>query len=104
MLELEYICNCGNHGSVYIRFEDDVPIKSKQPLLEMTFSGGRDTERDLFNCPGGYRTKLSAKTKGAPCPICGNVIVREAFLGGNIYYCPGCQKHKKGENIKPTIG
>jgi len=26
------------------------------------------------------------------CPACGGKIVREAYLGGNIYYCPECQK------------
>lgn len=63
----------------------------KDTLMEMTARGGRDTEKDLFGCPGGYRTKLSAKTWKEPCPVCGDTIVRQAFLGGNIYYCPTCQ-------------
>ena len=67
----------------------------KQTLFEMTAGGGRDTERDLFGCPGGYKTKLSAKTKGKPCQTCGSEIIREAFLGGNIYYCPKCQRFEK---------
>ena len=62
-----------------------------QTLLEMTLKGGRDTERDLFGCSGGYRTILSAKTKDQPCPVCGGKIRREAYLGGNVYYCPNCQ-------------
>jgi formamidopyrimidine-DNA glycosylase len=64
----------------------------KNTLFEMTAKGGRDTERDLFGCSGGYRTILSAKTIDNPCPVCGGKIVREAYLGGNIYYCPECQK------------
>ena len=68
----------------------------KQTLFEMTASGGRDTEKDIFGCPGGYKTKLSAKTQNYPCPVCGDTIVREAFLGGNVYFCPTCQRHEKG--------
>jgi len=67
----------------------------KQTLFEMTAGGGRDTEKDIFGVPGGYKTKLSAKTKDKPCPVCGDAIVREAYLGGNIYYCPTCQVWKK---------
>ncbi len=67
----------------------------KQTLSEMLDGGGRDTEKDIFGCPGGYRTKLSAKTKDCPCPVCGSDIIREAFLGGNVYWCPICQP--KGE-------
>lgn len=60
-------------------------------LKEMTAQGGRDTERDLFGQPGGYRTILSRNTVGKPCPACGATIKKEAYLGGSIYYCPGCQ-------------
>ncbi len=67
----------------------------KQTLFEMTAGGGRDTEKDLFGCPGGYKTKLSVKTKNLPCPVCGDTIIREAYLGGNIYFCPTCQKYEK---------
>lgn len=60
-------------------------------LKDMARKGGRDTERDLFGCPGGYQTILSKNTVGKPCPVCGKRIKKEAFLGGSIYYCPGCQ-------------
>ncbi len=63
----------------------------KELLAEMTALGGRDTERDLFWQPGGYRTVLCAKTAGMPCPACGATIVKQAYLGGSVYYCPGCQ-------------
>jgi formamidopyrimidine-DNA glycosylase len=26
------------------------------------------------------------------CPKCGGTIVKEAYLGGAVYYCPVCQK------------
>lgn len=64
----------------------------KSTLAEMIFQGGRDTERDLFGCSGGYKTKLSKNTVDSPCPVCGNMIKKEAYMGGSIYFCPTCQK------------
>ena len=63
----------------------------KQTLLDMTFKGGRDTEKDLFGNAGGYPTILSSKTLDKPCPRCGVTIVRQAYLGGNVNFCPTCQ-------------
>ncbi len=63
----------------------------KQTITDMAMKGGRDTELDLFGCSGGYKTILSQKTIDKPCNVCGSEIIREAFLGGNIYYCPVCQ-------------
>lgn len=60
-------------------------------LQEMTLLGGRDTERDLFGSSGGYSTKMSKNTADKECPRCGQVIRKEAYMGGSIYYCPGCQ-------------
>ncbi len=56
----------------------------------MTDAGGRDTERTLFGEAGGYKTVCSSKNQ-SPCPRCGGQIRREAYLGGNVYYCPACQ-------------
>jgi len=63
-----------------------------QTLATMTAEGGRDTEKDIFGVNGEYVTKLSAKTKNNPCQACGSAIIREAYMGGNIYFCPVCQK------------
>lgn len=63
----------------------------KSVINEMIFQGGRDTERDLFGCPGGYKTVLGKNTVDKPCPACGTVIKKEAYMGGSIYYCEGCQ-------------
>lgn len=68
----------------------------KQTLAEMTAQGGRDTEKDLFGRSGGYATLLSNKTLKWPCPVCGGSIVKQAYLGGSVYYCPTCQPVKKG--------
>jgi formamidopyrimidine-DNA glycosylase len=67
----------------------------KSVLRKMTDQGGRDTERDLFGCPGGYQTVLSKNTVGKPCPNCGTLIRKEPYLGGSIYLCKGCQKIEK---------
>lgn len=61
-------------------------------LKEMIRLGGRDTEKDLFDRPGAYITAMSKNTVGKPCGKCGSVIVKEAYMGGSVYYCPGCQK------------
>jgi len=58
----------------------------------MTEKGGRDTEKDLFGQNGRYKTLLSKNTVNQPCPNCGNTIMKEAYLGGAVYYCPVCQK------------
>lgn len=63
----------------------------KSTLIKMRDEGGRDTEKDLFNQKGGYRTILSNKTLIYPCPACGSELVRGAYMGGNIYFCPICQ-------------
>jgi formamidopyrimidine-DNA glycosylase len=64
----------------------------KSVLRQMVAQGGRDTECDLFGCAGGYRTILSKFTVETPCPACGSLIRKEAYLGGSIYYYPGCQR------------
>ena len=64
----------------------------KRTLDEMAAGGGRDTERDFFGKPGGYRTKMSKNSAGMPCPVCGGLIKKEAYMGGSVYFCEGCQK------------
>lgn len=64
----------------------------KSVLYEMADKGGRDIEKDIFGKSGGYDTVLSSKNVGKPCPFCGEIIKKEAYLGGSIYYCSGCQK------------
>lgn len=63
----------------------------KDSLADMTRLGGRSTEKDLHGAPGGYPVLLHAKAAGAPCPVCGALIQKQAYLGGSIYFCPVCQ-------------
>ncbi len=63
----------------------------KDTLRRMADEGGRDVEKDIYGKPGGYRTLLSRKTVELPCPKCGGMITRKAYLGGNVYFCETCQ-------------
>ncbi len=64
----------------------------KSTLTKMVADGGRDTEVDLYGRQGGYKTVLSRNTVDKPCPVCGTIIKKEAYLGGSVYYCSSCQK------------
>lgn len=67
----------------------------KAVLEDMAARGGRDTEKDIYGQAGGYRTLLSKNTLTAGCPHCGGGLVKEAYLGGAVYYCPSCQPLEK---------
>lgn len=69
----------------------DLLYSIKGTLNRMIELGGRDTEKDFWGNWGGYRVLLSQKTFKKPCPRCGQEIIREAYLGGSVYYCPQCQ-------------
>jgi len=66
-------------------------VALKDTLFNMMQHGGRDTEKDIYGNPGGYTSILSKNTLGSPCKRCGAQIMKEAYLGGSIYYCSGCQ-------------
>jgi formamidopyrimidine-DNA glycosylase len=63
----------------------------KDTLRRMADQGGRDTEKDLFGNPGGYKTYLSKKTAFTPCVKCGYELHKDNYMGGTIYYCEHCQ-------------
>jgi formamidopyrimidine-DNA glycosylase len=57
---------------------------------EMITFGGRDQTLSIYGETGGYQVKMSnSKTC---CPICQTPLMKEAFLGGKVIYCPNCQK------------
>ncbi len=62
-----------------------------QTLNQMKELGGRDTETMLDGRSGGYHQILSKNTLDKPCPRCHGEIMKEAYMGGAIYYCPNCQ-------------
>jgi len=63
----------------------------KTILIEMTLSGGRSTEKDLFGTPGGYQVVMCSDNNGKPCPVCNSLIIKESYMGGSIYTCSQCQ-------------
>lgn len=67
----------------------------KDTLLKMSAEGCRDTEKDLYGQKGHYQTIMSAKHLGMPCPRCQTPIMKAAYLGGAVYYCPRCQPEVK---------
>jgi len=93
----DILCNAQMHPKKKISTlsemdKTDLFNSIKAILDEMATKGGRDTEKDIFGNPGGYVTMLSKNTAGSPCPICGTVIKKEAYMGGSVYYCESCQK------------
>jgi formamidopyrimidine-DNA glycosylase len=66
--------------------------KAVQDVLRQALEqGGRDTEYDLHNRPGGYHRILDAGSVGMPCRRCGTPIQKASFLGGMVFFCPHCQ-------------
>jgi formamidopyrimidine-DNA glycosylase len=63
----------------------------KKTLTDMVNNNGRNTERDLFCRYGEYRTKMCKNTVGKRCDVCGTTIIKSNYMGGSIYFCPGCQ-------------
>jgi formamidopyrimidine-DNA glycosylase len=60
-------------------------------LSDAVALGGRDSERDLYNQPGGYQRLMHSKVVGEACPQCETPIEKTHFLGGACYFCPSCQ-------------
>lgn len=67
-------------------------VSVKTTLQKMINEGGRDTEQDIFGYPGSYKTILSKNSVGKPCHVCDNIIQKQSYMGGSIYFCPVCQK------------
>ncbi len=63
----------------------------RRTLDEMVERGGRNSEYDLYNKPGGYQQILHSKAVGQLCPECEGTIQKAAYLGGSIYFCSSCQ-------------
>lgn len=61
----------------------------KDVLGDMIQAGGRNTQTDLFGVAGGYCTVESNESQR--CPICGQPMVKNSSLEGNLCYCPVCQ-------------
>ncbi|MBI3923263.1 MAG: hypothetical protein HY318_17715 [Armatimonadetes bacterium] len=63
----------------------------RESLQKMVEGGGRDSDYDLYDHPGGYRRVLHSKVVGQPCSRCSAPIEKASYLGGAVYFCPKCQ-------------
>jgi formamidopyrimidine-DNA glycosylase len=92
----DILFNAGFHPkkkveSVDEKGKNELFVALKGTLSKMMELGGRDTEKDIYGNPGGYISILSKNTLNRLCKRCGSQIIKEAYLGGSIYYCSGCQ-------------
>ena len=71
---------------------EKVFISVKNTLTQMADLGGRETEQDIFGVPGNYHCILCKNTVDHPCPKCGTIIKKMAYMGGSVYLCEKCQK------------
>lgn len=77
--------------------EDEILLLYKSTIdtiKNMIKEKGRDTEKNIYDQNGHYKTIMSKNNYKKGCPICKSKITKEQFLGGSIYYCPICQKKK----------
>lgn len=54
--------------------------------------GGRNDETDLYGNQGKYKRIMHKAAAGRPCPECGTIVEKMAYLGRTCYYCPECQR------------
>ena len=64
----------------------------KQILNARICSGGKDNWSDLYGRPGRHTPLMGPNMKDKNCPQCGAGIEKIAHGGGQVYYCPRCQK------------
>jgi formamidopyrimidine-DNA glycosylase len=70
----------------------DVFDAMKQILNERICLGGKNNWTNLFGKPGRYIPVMGPNMKGKNCTECGAAIEMIAHGGGQVFYCPRCQK------------
>jgi formamidopyrimidine-DNA glycosylase len=54
--------------------------------------GGKDQFKDLYGRQGAYTPAMGPNMKGKICSACGQFIEKLSLGGGQVYFCPNCQK------------
>jgi formamidopyrimidine-DNA glycosylase len=54
--------------------------------------GGKDQFLDLYGKQGRYTPAMGPNMNGKTCPVCGASIEKLSLGGGQVYFCPKCQK------------
>jgi formamidopyrimidine-DNA glycosylase len=70
----------------------DVYDSMKQILNARICSGGKDNWLNLYGEPGRHTPVMGPNMKGKVCPACGASIEKIAHGGGQVYFCPHCQR------------
>ena len=60
-----------------------------QTIDRMILFEGRDTTVDFLNEKGRYEVIM--RSDRTHCPLCNTPLIKEAYLGGKVIYCPQCQ-------------
>ena len=61
-------------------------------IKERLSLGGKDQFTDIYGNSGRYIPVMGPNMKGQDCPRCGTPIEKLAHGGGQVYFCPRCQK------------
>ncbi|MFW9834718.1 MAG: zinc finger domain-containing protein, partial [Candidatus Thorarchaeota archaeon] len=64
----------------------------KQILNSRICSGGKDNWLNLYGEPGRHNPVMGPNMKGKNCTQCGAAIEKIAHGGGQVYFCPRCQR------------
>jgi formamidopyrimidine-DNA glycosylase len=64
----------------------------KQLVKERIRLGGKDRFLDLYGRRGGYEPAMGPNMKQRACPRCGTPIEKMSYGGGQVYFCPSCQR------------
>ncbi len=54
--------------------------------------GGKNKFIDLYGKQGKYAPAMGPNMRDVPCPVCGTVVEKLNFGGGQVYLCAVCQK------------
>ncbi len=64
----------------------------KHTMTQRLAKGGKNQFADLYGVQGGYVPLMGPNMKGQLCSRCGTPIERVSLGGGQVYFCPKCQK------------
>lgn len=64
----------------------------KQILNSRICSGGKDNWENLYGQPGRHIPVMGPNMKDKNCPQCNAAIEKIAHGGGQVYFCPRCQR------------
>ncbi|MCL2134720.1 MAG: hypothetical protein FWH37_04090 [Candidatus Bathyarchaeota archaeon] len=81
-----------NTGTLTIEEKKALYMAITQLIGERLEAGGKKQFVDLYGTPGLYVANMGSNKKGQMCRICGSTIEKINHGGGQVYFCPVCQK------------